>query len=379
MASSINILVNLATMKAGGGQNVALNFLYAIRSINVPGVDCIFMVAKESEAHRFLANQLDLKYVAVPTYPVARILFEILVGPFLLRKHHVDIVYSYFGYAFFFSKVPQVCGCAVSNLFFPEVDFWQGYRGLCRLKRLLVDKYRLFTVRRATALIFENTLLEDRGRHLFGLRKTFTIRPSIHVPDNHAHYALPVQQSVKNRGLFLCGWHLNKNVMRIPEIAAALRQAGQPFNFVLTASNNDSVLHRHFVALTEQHGVSDMILLPGTARKDQLASLYAQVDFVFLLSKIESFSNNIIEAWYFGKPLIVADEPWARALCGAAAEYVARESPVEIAQSIKGLIDNPERVAVLVNQGYNLLKEYPDIRYRIREELQYVREVYETL
>jgi glycosyltransferase involved in cell wall biosynthesis len=376
----LNILINFATMKAGGGQNVALNFLHAIRSLSFKDIEITYMVAKGSETHRFLMQQSELKYVVVPANPVARILSEILICPFLLHRHRLDIVYSYFGYAFFLSTVPQVCGCAVSNLFFPEIDFWHGHRGLARLQRLLVDKYRRFAIRRASAVIFENALLEERSKQLFGLLRTRTIRPSIHVAEDHAPYPLPADRMPNTkRGLFLCGWALNKNVMLIPEIAAALRQLGQPFNFVLTAPNDDSPLRQRFLELAEEHHVADMIMLPGGARKDQLASLYAQVDFVFLLSKLESFSNNIIEAWYFNKPLIVADEPWARALCMDSAEYVDRESPIEIAQTITKLINNPERVEALVHQGYKMLKGYPDIKERINQELQYLRDVHETL
>ena len=107
-----------------------------------------------------------------------------------------------------------------------------------------------------------------------------------------------------------------------------------------------------------------------------LASLYRQIDFVFLLSKLESFSNNIIEAWTFGKPLIASDEEWTHAICGDSAIYVERSSPEEIASQITSCLNDEKRITQVVEAGKKILSEYPTIEERTEQELSFIEEVY---
>jgi len=75
----LNILVNLATLKTGGGQNVAMNFLYAFKEVIQirPRVSIFFIVARESQSHKYLRDIGYEKYIVAPKNPVQRILFEV--------------------------------------------------------------------------------------------------------------------------------------------------------------------------------------------------------------------------------------------------------------------------------------------------------------
>ena len=376
----MNILINFSTLKAGGGQNVALNFLYAIQSRPMDDLDYWYLVAKDSEPHRYLAHAKSKKFIVAPRNALLRILFEFFLGWHVLRRHRIDIVYSYFGYAWFPKRWPQVSGSADSNLYFPEIDFWSGYRGFDRLKLRLKDGYRLCGVRRANAVVFENEAMEKRGRTFFGIRLTKTIKPSICFSDTAQKFTLPSHGAgeTAKKGLFLCGWHLNKNIMLIPPLAAEMRERKRAFVFILTAPLDNSTLHRQFCELVRKHGVEDRVLVVGPVKKDELSSLYDQIDFVFLLSKLESFSNNIIEAWHFRKPLIVADELWAKSICQDAAVYVARDSKVDIADRLYALLDSDPDYQGVINRGSDMLKNYPTIQERVNQELDYIRYVHQN-
>ena len=52
----MNILVNLATLKKGGGQNVGLNFIYSIFNINYPNCNFYFVVVENSDIHTTLVK-----------------------------------------------------------------------------------------------------------------------------------------------------------------------------------------------------------------------------------------------------------------------------------------------------------------------------------
>lgn len=374
----MNILINMATLKIGGGQNVAFNFLLGLERLQLDGVKLHFLVARNSALHHFMVNHGNLKFSLAPKNPVLRIIYEILVGPFLLMRYKIDLVYSYFGYAVFPTRVPQVAGSADSNIYFPEIDFWREYGGFQKAKRWLVDQYRIWCVRRASAVVFENPAMEERGRRLHSLNKTRYIRPSLTFSNITDECALPDAGRNRFQCLFLCGWHLNKNVMMIPLLAKAAKERGLEISFILTAPVDNNPIHKKFMALVREVGVEDCINVIGQIKKNQLASLYEQVGCVLLLSKLESFSNNIIEAWHFKRPLIVSSEEWAKSICADAALFVDRESVSSVLHAIEAVIPDGPTKTDIVKNGVIQLSKYPSIEERVRLEFEYLLEIYES-
>lgn len=372
----MKILINFGPIKSGGGQNVALNFLLGLSEVDLSDRTLVFVVASGSETHRFLAAQEKFRFIVAPRNPVLRLLFERIYISRYIRKNRVDVVYSYFGSGLFGPGVLQVCGSAESNLYYPEVDFWAEYRGFGRLKKFIVDKYRSAGIRRCQGVIYENEALLGRASRVLGVSNGVVIRPSIVEVCGTGEFSLEGRtQQPEQSGLFLCGWQLNKNVLAIPEIARELQQRGQNWHFILTAPPDGSSLHRKFVGKVDECGVAELVTIVGPVAKGQLPSVYGQIDFVFLLSKLESFSNNIIEAWHFGKPLVVSNEDWAKAICGDAAIYVDRDSPCSIAEVLVETVRNPARIDAVVSAGRSQLQRFPAISERIRMELKFVESV----
>jgi glycosyltransferase involved in cell wall biosynthesis len=371
----MNILINFSTLKAGGGQNVAMNFLYEIFKINNIKHTLFYFVAKNSLPHKFLEEKNYKYYYIVSSNPIKRIFFEFTQSKYIIEKWNIDVIYSYFGFGLFPKKYKQIVGSADSNLYFPEINFWNDYKVLETLKRYLIDQYRIFGIKRADAVIFENYFLEERGKELFNLKNTITIKPSINISDLSQEFIFKNKLLNKNfpKGLFLCGWHLNKNILKIPEIAFYLKKNHFPFQFILTAPLDNSYIHKQFNKLVNKYNVKDMCFVIGQVNKNKLASLYQKIDYVFLLSKLESFSNNIIESWYFQKPLIISNEEWSKNICDKAAIYVDRENAQKIAKTIINLSEKKKNEVVW--WGTKKLKEYPSIKKRIFQELEFIENV----
>lgn len=374
----MNVLVNFGTLKGGGGQNVGLNFLNALAGTEKNGIEFFFMVAESSSIRTLLQKSGKYPYVVVPDHPLRRMYFERFRSGRILKEYSIDLIYSYFGYGLFPKTVRQVCGAADSNLFFPQIDFWAGYKGLARLKREWTDKFRISGLKKADGIIFENELLEQKCHELFSIKgMTTTIRPSISLDYPSSSCELPQVIRQKRKGLFLCGWHRNKNILLIPRIARCLKDSGTDFHFILTAPKDNSSMHQQFTKLCNDYGVTGDITILGPVGKEKLQDLYRQTDIVFLLSKLESFSNNIIEAWNYRRVLLVADEPWAHALCHEAATYVDRDSPDAIADRISRLLSDTELYERIVKKGIEELSAYPSVQERTREELKFLKTIYE--
>jgi len=371
----MKILINMATLKKGGGQNVALNFLASISNIEFDDVEFYFFVADGSDCHQFLLNAKNDNFRVVPSSPLKRIIFELMCAKSVMSRENVDIIYTYFGIGFFRTKIPQVSGSADSNLYFPEIDFWSHYKGLDRLKKKVVDSYRIWGLKRASAIIFENKAMESRSKKLFNLKQTTFIKPSINLDTDIANFNSSV--SNKHKGLFLCGWQLNKNIMIIPEIAFYLKKEGIPFEFVITAPIDNSLEHIRFTEKVKYFDVEDYINLTGTVKKQDLTSLYENINFVFLLSKLESFSNNIIEAWYHKRLLIISDEIWSKSICKESAFYVQRDDAVIIASALGKIIKDKKLQNLIIEKASIELLSYPTINERTVSEINYLKQIYE--
>lgn len=369
----LNVLINFSTLKKGGGLNVSMNFLHAFQNVPCP-FNLYFMVADGSPQLELLTRMGNQNFVVVPANPIKRILWESLLGWRWLQRHQIDLVYSYFGYAFFLGKVKQVTGSADSNLYFPEIDFWQGYRGLQRLKKSLVDAYRLYCVKKADGVVYENEAMLLRAQKLFGLSRVVYIKPSIKML-SHQQGSRKFEFGSGLVALFLCDWHTNKNVVLIPELLKTAADRGFELKIAISAKFDGSALSNDVAKRVVELGVSDRLYTLGAIEKENLANLYNKVDAVMLLSKLESFSNNIIEAWAYNRPLVVADEEWSRALCDQAALYVARNDPEQIVDTLMTLSNNAELKQALSQQAQFELHSYPTVEQRIEQEYKFLLEV----
>jgi len=373
----MNILINFASQKKGGGQNVALNFLHGLFEINNNHNQYFFLVVKDSEIHQFVKKRKQQNILTTSPSILKRIYQEYFKYPSIFKNRKIDIIYTYFGYGLFRGKIPQVCGVAVSNVFFPEIKFWQG--GLLNVFiRKMVDKYRIYGIKKASALIFENKTMEERCHLLYHIPKSRTtfIPPSFNPDFEQEKLVLPELKKNTTKLLMLCGWQLNKNILKVPEIAYNLKKYNHAFQFIITAPNDNSKIQQEFSQLTKKFNVKEMISIIGPVKKQQLKSLYAQIDVVLLMSKLESFSNNIIEAWHFKKPLVVSDEKWARGICKNAAFYINRESPENIAESIHNLQSKLKLKNRLIEEGLSQLKYYPSIIEKTKQEIAFLEQIY---
>jgi glycosyltransferase involved in cell wall biosynthesis len=373
----MNVLLNLSTLKRGGGQNVGLNFLDSLDRVDTKNINFYFVVATNTEIYRALIKKKNCALIIMPKNPLYRIAKEIIVGGNIIKKFKIDIIYTYFGIGFFPKFVPQISGSADSNLYFPEINFWSEYSGTKKYIRKLIDSYRVWGLKRMKALIFENEIMQKRCSEIYHIPNTIFIKPSINPDYESVHYNLPKNvTSKKYKGLFLCGWQRNKNFMIIPPLAAEFKKANFDFHFILTAPIDNSADHVAFLLQMERYGVADMISIVGPVKKPEIKSLFQQIDYVFLLSKLESFSNNIIEAWYFNKTLVISDELWSRAICQGAAIYVSRNDANDITNKVISAIQNESLKNDIIQQGRSLLSEYPTIDQRTQQEIEYVKYIY---
>ena len=218
----------------------------------------------------------------------------------------------------------------------------------------------------------------SQSKILFGLDKVLFSQPSLNTVVENSELQIPGLKVDSRKGLFLCSWQKNKNYLLIPELAAKFKDLGIYFQFVFTAPRDNSKEHKEFKILIDKYNVREEVLLIGTVNKEVLKSLYEQIDYVFLLSKLESFSNNIIESYYFGKILVITDAKWSRSICRDIALYVDRNDSREITQKIFDLEMNNRKKKSLEEKIKAEILAYPTMREKVNKELKYIESLYEN-
>lgn len=370
----MKILVNLSSQKMGGGLTVATNFVSAI--VNNPDsfgeMEFLFVIVKNSSLKKLLVKS-GYSFIEVSSNPVIRILTEIFYISFIIYFKNIDAIYNYFHYGFYITQKQQIVGTADSNIYYPEIRFWNNLSTLSLIKKRLIDNYRIFGVKNANGVIFENPSLEQRGKKLYGLKKTIYIKPAVECFESNSHQ----NNTSKNlyTGLFLCSWQENKNYKIIPQILNTARLSSFPLKIIFTAPLDDSVECKDFQNQIKNLKLEDHIIMTGTISKVDLQNLYNQVDFIFLLSNLESFSNNIIESWLYKRLLIISDLEWARSICGNAVLYVDRNNPNDIVHKLKMLMSDLEEIKKILEEGSKKLMGYNTALEKAKREIFFIKKV----
>ena len=370
----MNLLLNLGPIKAGGGETVGINF---IKNLDSNGYyNKIFLLVSKGSQLELLSQKLNLSHYSVSNNPIIRVLTEIFIIPFIIRAKNINIIYTLFGFGFFPTLLPQVIGSADSNIYFPEIDFWKDYNILQRIKKKCIDKIRVFGIKRASGVIFENKSMLERGAKLHKIKESIFIPPSI---SNYGQNSSKYNESRSINLLFLCGWQKNKNYHLIPDILKQSKDFNLNIHIFFTAKEDNSSEHLSFIEKINEENLENMITMTGYLNKDQLSNIYNITDYILLLSQLESFSNNIIESWYFKRVLVISDLEWAKSICENAAVYVDRDDVNCILKKIKTCENDINYKKRIIDCGFDKLKSFPNIEQKVKLELNYIKDVYEKI
>ena len=373
------VLINLIPIKSGGGQQVALNFLNVLLQWDL-NTNFFFVATASTDIANVLKDQNRFPFEIVKRGLLNRLVFEKILVNRIIKREKIAIVYTLFGPSILNSKTINICGCAYSNLFFPEVDFWK-LPIHWKLIKNIKDRLRLQKIINSDAVIFENEAIEKRAKELFHIENSISIKPSILFSPNNLTERGQKQinriDEAKYNILMLTGWHSNKNLHLIPQILKTFKRNNiENINIVISVEERDLNTAK-LVQTMQDDGTIHLINIIGTVNSSDVKFLAENVDAFMLLSNLESFSNNIIEAWYYKKPLIISDKDWSRSICGEAANYVDLSDPEKIGTEIIQFVNNHELHESLVEKGTMELAKYPKPKQKVIQQIEYLKAVYE--
>lgn len=355
----------------GGGLNVALNMINALPSTGFLLDDFIIIVRRDNDIAK--EAMINLGYskdniVFIPAGIVVRFLFRLCYLPVYLRLRNVRFYYSLFGFHISSLGFKYTAGCAVSNIFYPEVVFWDGLNGVELVKKRLIDIYRKYTLVIPSKVFVENRHIKQRASNLPFLRGSKFI---FSAPSCDSRESLFTREEVNKDTLMLLyvgGWQMNKGVLDLPEILYnIISNEGQKVicNMTLEPSGN---YYELFWARIKLYGLEDNVHFHGILGKDELSLLYRNSDFVFLLSKLESFSNIITESRLYSCLLVGYESEWLRSECLDSILYVSKDFS-RCAKEIVSIYTNGNEYQRKLNRSKELLRSMPSHVEKIRQDI----------
>jgi glycosyltransferase involved in cell wall biosynthesis len=380
----MRICINLIPVVSGGGQTQALNLLNHISEGKyTKDVKWFVLVSAGSTLHKWLiANGSiefrDYKYSYVRYFFIDRRKYIKSIN-----KFDADIIY-HFTAAWPGMMVPQVVRSVFSNLYFPEILFWQTRPVFSYFKKKIIDFFRLKYTLLADGLIFENSSMQKRASDLFKYpsNRTRYIKPSI--PDflsnnacesSHFHSRFP-SSTCSFKVLYLSSWYWNKNIQILPFVAYELKRCNKFVEFILTLDADHIEVSNYIVNKSLDLGVMGYFKLVGSIDPEHIESVISESDCMILLSNLECFSSNITEALAYRRPLIISDKSWSRSECGDAAVYVDRDDPEAISGAIINLMDNRAHYDAVVSLGVAKLSEFNTNDEKCYQQIEFLQDIY---
>ncbi|MFT5548674.1 MAG: glycosyltransferase involved in cell wall biosynthesis [Candidatus Azotimanducaceae bacterium] len=367
----MKIILNFLPLKTGGGVQVALDFL---RQAELYGLDHEWhLVAREGTPFESFAGSSYIESITlVPDNIISRLKFELFDCVSLIKKVDPNVIYTQFGPHWLASRgVKNVVGCAYSNLFYPELDFWEGLPWFSRLYKKFIDKLRLSRILAADVRIFETKDLADRAREQHDLDaggvcyvratvSSLVTERSTHDETRKRCEDLPVGYKI----LLLSGYHPNKNIEFLVNTVSTMKRKGiLGIKFVLTLPEANAGT-QEILRKVQDLGVAAYIYNMGPIPQAGCCEVYRHCDAAILPSTLESFSNMIAESWEMKKPLFISDLSWGRSLCGAGAIYYKFLDSNSLIEKIVALKADEKLQENVINEGRKRLGEYPSPQER---------------
>lgn len=357
------IYINLVPIHSGGGLQNSINFLLNIDLNNLQSKDVVFIIRNNHNLLK-ICQEKGYRVVVIENNFLERLKFEL----FFFKNKENALIFTLFG------TVPllkwnnfTITGCAYSNLFYPEIDFWKHLGFIRKQIKILKDYYRYKNLHLSDIVIFETEVLAKRAKSLYHFKKdrVFTVKMAVNslVQKNMKANSSYVNKNLFNI-LYLGSAHPNKRQHLLVDIIdEILKKKVYNVRFFITLQNNSYGLE--VLKMIKKRKLEKYIINIGVIDNEEVADTIEEVDAMINIAALESFSNNFVEAWQMEKVLFVTDADWARASCNDAAVYLDMSNLKNISDNIIRISKDKNLYNEYVRMGTLELSTYPNAKEKI--------------
>jgi glycosyltransferase involved in cell wall biosynthesis len=368
----MHLFLNCLAASAGGGLTYLRNVLPPLSAGN--GIRAT--VAASARLKRELGDLPNVEWAGVETDRGAAVRFwqEQAKLPRLIRRCGADVLISAGNFALWRSPVPQIL--LSGNSLYTSADFYHDLRSR--------KDYRLWLDTRAKGILakqsvgwadctvapsraFADELQRWTGGQVIPIHHGFNYETFCESPTGLPALTQQKLDSAEDalRLLFVSHYNYYRNfetlLRAIPLVQNRLH--GRKVVLFLTCKlrseeNPGSFRAEPAAALVQRLGIAQQVVELGAVPYHLLHHLYRACDIYVTPAYTETFAHPLVEAMASGLPVVAADLPVHREVCGEAALYFQRFSPQELAEQVLRLEAEHDLWRALAEKGRSRAHEF---------------------
>ncbi|HAS6211401.1 TPA: glycosyltransferase [Vibrio vulnificus] len=365
----MKLLVDFSPIKSGGGAQLAINFLKFFKS------DCEFDVLI-SDSFPYNINELNLECNVITSSAkiLPRFFFENYRYKKIVYNNNYTHVYTFFGAGLpKINGVKQVTGVAYPIICNDDSPYWDFLPSLFKFKKKIVNFVRKKRLKTADHIIFETEVMQSRCCDVlnFNIRNTTVLAPT---PSFFIKTAKVIDRREITKFLILAGLDYHKNIWRIVQLLPELKKNNVRVEFVLSSTKAQLLsFYRNLINDVNEELINEFFEFRGHIQADKIQEVYDDIDVVMNIADLESFSNNYMEAWVAGKPILASDRDFARHICKESAYYVEPHDRDSLLSGIVKFANNELDTRAMVMQGKLNLSNLPVFEERAIKILEVIK------
>jgi glycosyltransferase involved in cell wall biosynthesis len=348
----MKVVINAASAKMGGAASYIANLL---RQLSAEGDGTEFLVFLPPETAA-MVGELAGHVRMCPTRigsasALLRLWWEQVTLRRFLKSQGAYVLYSTANFAMFFCPVRQVL--LVRNaLYFSPVcreRFLPRHRLRHRLAFTLRRWFIVLSARVADVVMTPTEAMLNELRRFVKLKAVVVNPYGVAAPERpektRPETARPGEAAGKRpvRLLYVSLYSEHKNLTTVLQ-ALEMVNAGAGTKFKLTTTADPfwpgaawTMTHREDIKLARRPGIAPWMEFAGPLSPEEVADLYAAADIFVFPSLAESFGFPMAEAMHHSLPIVAADTPVNREVCGEGAVYFSPLSAEDLAGQLQSL------------------------------------------
>lgn len=376
----INVLFNALASTAGGGTTYLRNVLPLLSRAEEPQRFVIFVPPSQAQGWAFLSHE-RVKIETIKIDGTAkRMWWEQTRLRQVIKSEQINVLVSLGNFALLASPVPQILFNRNDLLFSEEFE--------CDLRRrnltgaLIAHRFKCWlarqSIQQATINVTPTTAFADRIRSAPALSKAKieTLRFGFEAAGfTKNHEPLPDSLTAKlnlskscRRILFVSHYNYFRNfetlIRAFPTIKSQLMQrTGENVQLVFTTDIRRGANYGGYDAtaaaeLIDRLGIRQDIAMLGAVEYGNLHQLYRLCDVFVCPSYSESFGHPLVEAMASGVPVVSANLPVHREVCGEAAVYFEVFDETDLAERCVDVLADQNLSVRLRARGLERSREF---------------------
>ena len=368
----MHLFLNCVAASAGGGLTYLRNVLPPLSVRN--GVR--ITVAASSSLKQELGHLPNVAWADLATHRGAAQRFwqEQTLLPRLIRRCGADVLISAGNFALWRSPVPQIL--LSGNSLYTSTDFYRDLRSRkdyrlwldTRVKGIFAKQSICWANRTvAPSQAFADDLQRWTGEQVIPIHHGFNYETFC---ESGTALPAPTQQKLDSaqdalRLLFVSHYNYYRNFETLLQALPLMRDRLRGRRVVLfltcklqSEENPGSYRAEPAAALVQQLGIAECVVELGAIPYHLLHHVYRACDIYVTPAYTETFAHPLVEAMASGLPVVAANLPVHREVCGEAALYFQRFSPQELAEQVLRLEASHDLRNTLAEKGRSRAHEF---------------------